>query len=64
MVSCTKNPKESNINETEKRADNLYYEKAWLYLDQKNPQYAFQNFNKRKEIYLKIMIVWVWENVS
>ena len=52
MVSCTKT-KESNINETEKRADNPYYEKAWLYLDQKNPVHAFQNFNKAKEIYLK-----------
>ncbi|AQX02070.1 hypothetical protein BBD32_11640 [Elizabethkingia anophelis] len=52
MVSCTKT-KESNINETEKRADNPYYEKAWLYLDQKNPVNAFQNFNKAKEIYLK-----------
>ncbi|OBS14328.1 hypothetical protein ATE49_03015 [Elizabethkingia miricola] len=52
MVSCTKT-KESNINETEKKADNPYYEKAWLYLDQKNPVNAFQNFNKAKEIYLK-----------
>ncbi|MCT4216620.1 tetratricopeptide repeat protein [Elizabethkingia anophelis] len=52
MVSCTKT-KESNINETEKNADNPYYEKAWLYLDQKNPVNAFQYFNKAKEIYLK-----------
>ncbi|WP_411898322.1 tetratricopeptide repeat-containing sensor histidine kinase [Elizabethkingia occulta] len=52
MVSCTKT-KESNINETEKKADNPYYEKAWLYLDQKDPVNAFQNFNKAKEIYLK-----------
>lgn len=52
MVSCIKT-KESNINETEKRADNPYYEKAWLYLDQKDPVNAFQNFNKAKEIYLK-----------
>lgn len=52
IVSCTKT-KENNINETEKKADNPYYEKAWLYLDQKNPVNAFQNFNKAKEIYLK-----------
>ncbi|HFK5581399.1 tetratricopeptide repeat-containing sensor histidine kinase [Elizabethkingia anophelis] len=52
IVSCTKT-KENNINETEKKADNPYYEKAWLYLDQKNPVNAFQYFNKAKEIYLK-----------
>lgn len=52
MVSCIKT-KENNINETEKRADNPYYERAWSYLDQKEPVNAFQNFNKAKEIYLK-----------
>ncbi|WP_131829004.1 tetratricopeptide repeat-containing sensor histidine kinase [Elizabethkingia ursingii] len=51
MVSCTKT-KESNVNKSEK-VDNPYYEKAWSYLDKKNPINAFQNFNKAKEIYLK-----------
>lgn len=51
MVSCTK-IKESNVNKSEK-ADNPYYEKAWSYLDKKDPVNAFQNFNKAKEIYLK-----------
>ncbi|MDQ8747602.1 tetratricopeptide repeat-containing sensor histidine kinase [Elizabethkingia miricola] len=51
MVSCTKT-KESNTNKSEK-ADNPYYEKAWSYLDKKDPINAFQNFNKAKEIYLK-----------
>lgn len=51
MVSCTKT-KESNVNKSEK-VDNPYYEKAWSYLDKKDPINAFQNFNKAKEIYLK-----------
>lgn len=51
MVSCTKT-KESNVNKSEK-VDNPYYEKAWSYLDKKDPINAFLNFNKAKEIYLK-----------
>ncbi|WP_407509093.1 tetratricopeptide repeat-containing sensor histidine kinase [Elizabethkingia anophelis] len=51
IVSCTKT-KESNVNKSEK-VDNPYYEKAWSYLDKKDPINAFQNFNKAKEIYLK-----------
>ena len=51
MVSCTKT-KESNVHKPEK-TDNLYYEKAWSYLDQKDPINAFQYFNKAKELYLK-----------
>ncbi|WP_131828253.1 tetratricopeptide repeat-containing sensor histidine kinase [Elizabethkingia occulta] len=51
MVSCTK-IKESTVNKPEK-VDNPYYEKAWSYLDKKDPINAFQNFNKAKEIYLK-----------
>ncbi|OPC32919.1 hypothetical protein BAX99_08920 [Elizabethkingia miricola] len=51
MVSCTKT-KESNVSKPNKE-DNSYYEKAWLYLDQKEPVNAFENFNKAKEIYLK-----------
>ncbi len=52
IVSCTKT-KENNINETEKKADNPYYEKAWSYLDQKEPINAFLYFNKSKELFLK-----------
>ena len=52
IVSCTKT-KENNVNQPEKTTDNPYYEKAWSYLDQKEPVNAFQNFNKAKEIYLK-----------
>lgn len=52
MVSCTKT-KENNVNQSEKTTDNPYYEKAWSYLDQKEPVNAFENFNKAKEIYLK-----------
>ncbi|HAY3593822.1 tetratricopeptide repeat-containing sensor histidine kinase [Elizabethkingia anophelis] len=52
IVSCTKT-KENNVNQSEKTTDNPYYEKAWSYLDQKEPVNAFQNFNKAKEIYLK-----------
>ncbi|MCT3835043.1 ATP-binding protein [Elizabethkingia anophelis] len=51
IVSCTKT-KESNVSKPNKE-DNSYYEKAWLYLDQKEPVNAFENFNKAKEIYLK-----------
>ncbi|AVF46690.1 histidine kinase [Elizabethkingia anophelis] len=51
IVSCTKT-KESNVNKSEK-VDNPYYEKAWSYLDKKDPINAFLNFNKAKEIYLK-----------
>ncbi len=51
IVSCTKT-KESNVSKSNKE-DNSYYEKAWLYLDQKEPVNAFENFNKAKEIYLK-----------
>ncbi|MDV3752738.1 histidine kinase [Elizabethkingia anophelis] len=52
IVSCTKT-KENNVNQSKKTTDNPYYEKAWSYLDQKEPVNAFQNFNKAKEIYLK-----------
>lgn len=52
LFSCAKNEK-NNANRPEKKADNLYYEKAWSYLDQKDPVNAFQYFNKAKEFYLK-----------
>ncbi|MEH7889317.1 tetratricopeptide repeat protein [Elizabethkingia meningoseptica] len=52
LISCTKT-KENNLNQPDKKADNPYYEKAWSYLDQKDPINAFQYFNKAKEFYLK-----------
>ncbi|WP_407485599.1 tetratricopeptide repeat-containing sensor histidine kinase [Elizabethkingia miricola] len=52
IVSCTKT-KENNVNQSEKTTDNPYYEKAWSYLDQKEPVNAFQNFNKARELFLK-----------
>jgi len=51
MVSCTKT-KENNVNKPEK-VDNPYYEKAWSYLDKKDPINAFQSFNKARELFLK-----------
>lgn len=52
IVSCTKT-KENNVNQSKKTTDNPYYEKAWSYLDQKEPVNAFQNFNKARELFLK-----------
>lgn len=51
FVACTKT-KESKIDKSDK-VDNPYYEKAWSYLDKKDPINAFQNFNKAKELYFK-----------
>lgn len=52
LISCTKT-KENNLNQPDKKADNPYYEKAWSYLDKKDPINAFQYFNKAKELFLK-----------
>lgn len=51
LVSCTKT-KESTVNKPEK-VDNPYYEKAWSYLDHKEPINAFLYFDKGKELFLK-----------
>ncbi|WP_336664628.1 tetratricopeptide repeat-containing sensor histidine kinase [Elizabethkingia meningoseptica] len=51
MVSCTQQ-KKNNVSQS-KKTNNPYYEKAWSYLDQKDPINAFQYFNKAKEFYLK-----------
>ncbi|MDE5432549.1 tetratricopeptide repeat-containing sensor histidine kinase [Elizabethkingia meningoseptica] len=52
IVSCTQKEK-NNTNQSEKEADNPYYEKAWSYLDKKDPINAFEYFNKAKELFLK-----------
>ncbi|AQX07120.1 hypothetical protein BBD33_16770 [Elizabethkingia meningoseptica] len=52
MVSCTQKEK-NNTNQSEKETDNPYYEKAWSYLDKKDPINAFEYFNKAKELFLK-----------
>ena len=52
IVSCTQKEK-NNTNQSEKETDNPYYEKAWSYLDKKDPINAFQYFNKAKEFYLE-----------
>ncbi len=51
MVSCTQ--KEKNKVSQSQKTNNSYYEKAWSYLDKKDPINAFQYFNKAKEFYLK-----------
>ncbi|MDE5493795.1 tetratricopeptide repeat-containing sensor histidine kinase [Elizabethkingia meningoseptica] len=52
IVSCTQKEK-NNTNQSEKETDNPYYEKAWSYLDKKDPINAFEYFNKAKELFLK-----------